>query len=380
MTSPVRLAASAALAVLLAAAAVRADGARVIVGGALARDHDAVYRAILERRDGGGPICVLPTASEVPKRSMRGYVDDFERVGGPGAAVGVLLRPGDVATAARPSFGRRLSRCGGFFFTGGDQSRIVDTLRPGGRSTAADRAIRERHAAGAVIAGSSAGAAMMSDPMIGGGDGLDAWVHGVTDDEAAPGVWLRDGMGYEPDALTDQHHLARGRFPRLLVAVADPRTPAVGWGMDEDTALIVEPDGTRRVLGRSQVVIVRLDPPDDGDVRTGTLTLVSDGDVAPPGGVWAPGPDKSGEDGAATTPPGDLTATPWADDAFHRAVLALCARDVGPWSAPAGRGRFSLSRGEGFRAWGANDGAAFPPPGRGCGPFDLTWSPGPETP
>ena len=99
-----------------------AEGARVIVGGALDPDNERVYREILERRLPGRPICVLPTASSRPRRSMRAYLQDFERYGGAGVATGFKITTKRPRRAADAAVAARLDECGGFFFTGGDQS------------------------------------------------------------------------------------------------------------------------------------------------------------------------------------------------------------------------------------------------------------------
>jgi len=346
-----------------------ASGAVVAVGGALSPDNEAIYLAILERTASGGPVCVLPTASDAPGRSMRSYVRDFERWGGRRAAVGIRIDAGDVARAGLESTARRLRGCGGFFFTGGDQSRIVDTLRPGGAATPAYLALRERFRAGAVVSGSSAGAAALSDPMIGGGDADAALRGGVATDPSGGGVWIRNGIGFVRDALVDQHHLARGRFPRLLVAVADVATPAEGWGVDEDTALVIEPDGAAAVVGRSAVVLVRLDSSDGSGVRTGTLLLLAGGDRRERDGTVVPAGER------IEPPPGAGPVTvpdlPWRGDAFHRFLRAWCATASDGAVLPAGDGTLALARGDGFRAW--TDRPGEPAGASGCGPIALRW-------
>lgn len=229
-------------------------GRLVIVGGALDADNVAVYAAVLEGRSGDGPLCVIPTASSEPEESMAGMVADLDRHGGGGTAQGIPL-PRDAPERARdPSVAAELQGCSGFYFTGGSQSRILDVFLPAGDTTAAYRAVRERWLEGAVVAGSSAGAAMMSSVMIAGGSSEEALRHGVTRSAEAEGVQLRAGMGFfEP--IVDQHFLARGRIGRLVVAVTDPQSPGVGLGIDENTALVVD-GATGSVVGASGVVVV----------------------------------------------------------------------------------------------------------------------------
>ena len=256
-------------------------GALVIIGGRLEPDNRALYEAMLELRPHPGPVCVLPTASAEPERSMQAYVEDFVRYGGPDAGLGVALFAAQPEGAQDPQLVASLDACAGFFFTGGDQSRILDTLRPDGRETAADAAIRARHEAGAFIAGTSAGAAMMSDPMIAGGDPDTALVAGVCDTPECAGVWLRAGMGYWAGGLSDQHFFARDRVWRLLAALlARPGQLSVGLGVDEDTGVIVRGDEAE-VVGRSgamRVDVSTLEPLDATRWRGASLAVFGPGD------------------------------------------------------------------------------------------------------
>ena len=231
-------------------------GPLVIVGGRLDSANEPIYRAILGLRFQDGPICVVSSADAEPGHPVDSYVADFARYGGPGAAV--ALAPLDAKRVDKPKVARTLETCGGFFFTGGDGAGIVEVLRPAGRSTLAEQAILKVHRGGGVIAGSSAGAAMMTDSMLGEGSSEDALLHGTS----ADGVEIRGGMGLFRGAIADQHHMARGRTGRLLVALAGLPRIRWGFGIDEDTALVVR--GTQAtIVGSSQVVIL-------DKVRTGT--------------------------------------------------------------------------------------------------------------
>ena len=150
-----------------------------------------------------------------------------------------------------------LRRATGVFFTGGDQERITQVI--GGTST--DSLLHELD--GAVIAGTSAGAAAMSGTMIVEGD--------------APGITrasVRTGPGLEflPGVLIDQHFAERGRVNRLLSAVA-LYPHELGLGIDEDTAILT--DGDRfEVLGSGAVTVV--DAGAASDIRVpaqGPITL-----------------------------------------------------------------------------------------------------------
>jgi cyanophycinase len=353
-------------------------GPLVVIGGGLSPENAPVFREMLARKREGGPICVLPTASAEPAESARSYVRDFERYGGEGAAVAVDLTTDSAERARDPDFANRLARCGGFFFTGGDQSRIVDVLRPGGTDTPAAEAFRRAHRGGAMIAGSSAGAAMMSDPMIGAGSSRDALRHGVSSEESGPGVWVRTGMGFLDRGLTGQHFLARGRLGRHLVALATHPAEGAGIGVDEDTAAILEGDRLT-VAGRSQVAVTRVDPGSGGAELSGKLWLLGDGDTFDLGRDRAfPAEGKEALEPAMEPP--EPPAEPFEEDRLHRFLAAL-ARSRGTQAAvTSGEAVLSLRKAAEFRAWAAAEaGAAAVPGGFGAGPFAFTLTL-PETP
>ena len=98
-----------------------------------------------------------------------------------------------------------------------------------------------------VIAGTSAGAAAMSNTMISGGEESKAYLKGKVD--------LSLGLGFLQEVIIDSHFDARGRFGRLVQAIA-AQPGAVGIGLDEDTGVIVEKGNKLKAIGASSVVIV----------------------------------------------------------------------------------------------------------------------------
>ena len=140
----------------------------------------------------------------------------------------------------------------GIWFGGGDQNRLTTSLL----GSKVLQAIRARHAAGAVVGGPSAGAAVISTPMITGtelalgSDSSEAWTR-----VKQGTVQVDSGFAFITDAIIDQHFLRRKRQNRLLsLVLASP--PHLGAGIDEGTAIIVEPSGLWRILGTSAVLIV----------------------------------------------------------------------------------------------------------------------------
>ena len=232
----------------------RTTGRLVIAGGGLQADNSAVYQSIVDARAGDGPLCVVPTASSDPEASMERAVATLTGYGGVDSVKGILISTENPSQAQDPSVVAEVRTCSGFFFTGGSQSRIVDVFLPGGDTTEAYRALWQQWQEGAVVSGSSAGAAMMSRVMIAGGSSADAVTHGVRLPDG-DGVHIREGMGFFELGMLDQHFLARGRIGRLLVSTLQENSPQIGLGIDENTALVVDGDSAW-VVGASGVVVV----------------------------------------------------------------------------------------------------------------------------
>ena len=281
---------SAALLTLLVGGAARPaaqPGRLVIVGGALAADNESVYRAILDGRLGKGPLCVFPTASATPDSAMASPVANFDKFGGEGTAKGVFLSVSKPETARDPAVVSQIRACSGFFFVGGVQSRVIQTFRPDGKSTPAYEALMARWREGAVVSGSSAGAAIMSDPMIASGTSAGAVAGGLRrttvalsdSDDVAGRVMITDGLGFFPAALADQHFLARGRFGRLLVAMLDLDQFDLAFGIDENTALVVDGNAVWAAGASGIVVMDERTAKRNGKSATGVrVHLMSAGD------------------------------------------------------------------------------------------------------
>ena len=246
-----------------------AIGPLVIVGGQLETSNEPIFLAILGLRFDARPICVLPTTPTNAKQATKSMVAAFERHGGLGAAPGVIQLFTKPGRADKEKTARELENCGGFLFMDGDAARVVNTLRPGGRSTLAEQAILRVHRRGGVIAGSNTGAALMSETMIQGGTSDDALAFGIVSDKGTPGLWLQTGMGFFHGGLADQQSSNKGRTGRLLVALAGLPDADRGFGIDNNTALVID-RGRARVVGRSQVIVLE-------EVHAGSGAIKLDG-------------------------------------------------------------------------------------------------------
>ncbi|GAC1344601.1 MAG: hypothetical protein NVSMB14_08290 [Isosphaeraceae bacterium] len=123
---------------------------------------------------------------------------------------------------------------------GGSQTLFMDSLQ----GTGVPEAIRTRFQQGAIIAGTSAGAAVMSDLMIAG------WTRNA--DQRT--LRTAHGLGLWPETIVDQHFLRRARTDRLKGIVLQ-HPELVGIGIDEATAVLV--NGREfEVMGASKVIVL----------------------------------------------------------------------------------------------------------------------------
>jgi cyanophycinase len=242
---------------LRAPSAERPRGTLIIVGGG--PRPESVMRRFVELA--GGPrarIVVFPMATTAAAEVGPALANELRQLGA--VAWSFNLIRDDAMSDSIP---RALDSATGIWFAGGDQNRIMAAI--GGTPVAV--AIRARYAAGAVVGGTSAGAAVMTSPMITGserrpgGERPDTTQSWIT--IAADNVVTADGLGLLDGAIVDQHFLRRRRHNRLLSLVLEhPRR--IGVGIDESTALVVEPTGWWSVIGESSVVVF--------DARAGDVT------------------------------------------------------------------------------------------------------------
>ena len=184
-------------------------------------------------------IVVIPTASRLANTGSR-YVDLFERLE---AGRTTIVDFADREDGQRDDYLRALENASGVFFTGGNQLRISTIL--GG--TPAAKLIRSRNAHGMHVAGTSAGASILSEHMIAfGKEGSSP---------RAGSVRLAPGLGLTNRFIIDQHFRQRDRLGRLVAALAyNPF--AIGIGLDEDTAAFIGPDNTLEVEGSGALTVV----------------------------------------------------------------------------------------------------------------------------
>ncbi|MBA2547339.1 MAG: cyanophycinase [Burkholderiaceae bacterium] len=138
-----------------------------------------------------------------------------------------------------------LDRARVVFFTGGDQLKITSDLAG---TELCERLLRFYREDGGTIAGTSAGAAVMPETMLVSGRGGES--HRIGDR-----LSMSPGLGKIKGVIVDQHFAERGRLGRLLAAVAQ-NPSALGIGIDEDTAILVEGNDEFRVIGDGAVYVL----------------------------------------------------------------------------------------------------------------------------
>lgn len=227
-------------------------GPLIIIGGHEDKSGDRTILREVARRLSGGRLVIATVASHEPE----GYFDTYRKAFrdlGVGELVELYVE--ERNESHDNSVLAVLDGAAGVFFTGGDQLRITSQVG----DTPIERRIRDLHVRGGLIAGTSAGASAMSETMLVKGPSEESYRIGE--------VHMAPGLGFLRDVIIDQHFAERGRFGRLLGAVAhNPRL--MGLGIDENTAAVVE-QGKMTVLGEGAVYVI--------DGETATHSNISEG-------------------------------------------------------------------------------------------------------
>ena len=194
-----------------------------------------------------GYMYVLPMASSVPDSSLMWASEDFMKAGA-GKIPGYAFSQGEIPPKPQLDSLRNAKL---IYISGGDQSRFMSVVL----NTPVMDAIHEAYKNGSVIAGTSAGAAVMSKKMITGNQKKHP------EDEAGfttietENIEITEGLGLLENAIIDQHFIKRQRLNRLVAAsIENPEEICIG--IDESTAIVVK-GKTARVTGIGQVLTIR---------------------------------------------------------------------------------------------------------------------------
>lgn len=319
-----RLILAIALAMLAACGHTPHRGRLVIAGGATDAENAQVYGAFLNDLPADAVIGVIPTASASPASAAQTAARTIASHAAGRRVVAFDLPSADPARAQDPALAARIRECSALWFTGGVQSRILAVFRPANGDSPAYAAARHVLARGGVIGGTSAGAAMMSDPMISGGASEDALSGNFRTDDEDSGLGIAKGMGFFPYGMTDQHFLRRGRIGRLIVALERTGTLR-GFGVEENSAVSVDlSDASITFIGSGALVDISSMKREGAALRGIRVSLLQTGDRV--NGINGSITPRSGASPVSSKPADDPLPTAWAAGAVERAMERLAAR------------------------------------------------------
>jgi len=217
-------------------------GYLVLIGGAEDRKNEKVILKRTVSLNNAKTVAIIPTASNCPHGLAEDYFYAFRDLGVENAHI---LDIREKEEAEKPEFLEKIEQADLIFFTGGDQSRLVNTLI----DTTLFEKIKDRYLNGVTIAGTSAGAAAACDPIIFDGDsgGLKKGT-----------IRHSQGFGFIKNVTIDTHFVNRGRLGRLTQFLSSGIS-LKGIGIGEDTAIIINNNDVFEVIGSEMVTVVNMD-------------------------------------------------------------------------------------------------------------------------
>jgi len=217
------------------------QGTLIIIGGGERKGDELTVLQEVASRAGNGKLVVATIATAEPQETWTEYREIFKKLGVKKVEwLDVRVRE----EGFKEEVVRILDEATVVFFTGGDQLKITSQLG----DSYVYRRIEEIYEQGGTIAGTSAGASVMSETMLISGNGDES--HRVD-----TVLGMAPGLGLIRNAVVDQHFAQRGRLGRLLGAITqNPRT--LGIGLDENTAIVVHSDERFEVIGAGAVYVL----------------------------------------------------------------------------------------------------------------------------
>jgi cyanophycinase len=217
-----------------------------------------ILRRIVQ--EAGGPsarVEIITTASMIPYEVGENYLNAFGKAGCTNVGVMHIRTRQD---AMNEKYIERIRECDAVMFTGGNQLRLSAT--DGGTEflTILKRRYKEENF---LVAGTSAGAMAMSNTMIYEGNATKAHLKGE--------VKITTGLGFINSIIIDSHFEKRGRFGRLVQAVAT-NPSCIGIGLGEDTGILITEDNKMEAIGSGLVVII-----DGHDILHSNIGDIPDG-------------------------------------------------------------------------------------------------------
>lgn len=227
--------------------AQKPKGKLFIIGGGNRSDQLMQHVVDLAQFKKTDYIVVLPMSSEEPDSAYIYFRDQFQKL----VPNPIVMMNFDKTTVQNPKLNDSLQKAKLIFISGGDQTRFMNVVA----NTPVYNSIHKAFQNGSIIAGTSAGAAVMSEKMITGNQKLEKEYSGTFDNIRFDNLETTPGLGLVTKAIIDQHFLRRSRYNRLISAMVEfPHL--TGIGIDESTAIIVD-GNTISVVGESEVIVMK---------------------------------------------------------------------------------------------------------------------------
>jgi cyanophycinase len=227
--------------------AQKPKGKLFIIGGGNRSDQLMQHVVDLAQFKKTDYIVVLPMSSEEPDSAYIYFRDQFQKL----TPNPIVMLNFDKTTVQNPKLNDSLQKAKLIFISGGDQTRFMNVVA----NTPVYASIHKAFQNGSIIAGTSAGAAVMSEKMITGNQKLEKEYSGTFETIRYDNLETTQGLGLITTAIIDQHFLRRSRYNRLISAMVEfPHL--TGIGIDESTAIIVD-GNTISVVGESEVIVMK---------------------------------------------------------------------------------------------------------------------------
>jgi cyanophycinase len=225
----------------MASKAHKKTGTLIVIGGHEDKEGEKRILKEVARRVGSGKLVVATIATDSPDEVWEEYRQIFHELKVK-KVEHLDIRAREDALSEKVS--EIMKEATAVFFTGGDQLKITSQIG----DSYIYRGVQELLKDGGTVAGTSAGASVMSATMLVSGAGDQS-------PRVSEAIRMAPGLGLLPDVVVDQHFAERGRLGRLIAAIAqNPRY--LGVGIDEDTAIIVHDQKSFEVIGAGAVYVL----------------------------------------------------------------------------------------------------------------------------
>jgi len=222
-------------------------GKLFIIGGGSKSPEMVLQIVSLSGVDSNGYAVILPMASEAPDTAIF-YATKMLLQANVHNIYPIIF---DSVTSHNDTLLTRLKGAHLIYISGGDQVRFMKAIA----NSRIKEIIQQAYQDGATIAGTSAGAAVMSQKMLTGEQLKYPIYTGDYKTIEANNIEMSDGLGLLPGAIVDQHFIRRQRLNRLIaVCLENPQETCIG--IDESTAIIVNGNQIQ-VAGESQVIVLK---------------------------------------------------------------------------------------------------------------------------